>query len=369
MKRLLPLYILGLVTTFDDAASQANLVDASRNPQANPQSWLDCQVSTSRYRQFCKVAERKEVVSVDLAVKTDDALIRLLTGQEASDAFTPRLKFWAQWADSSRCWALGPPAAELTVESHGGRVARLPLGQAERSLPLREDGGGRPLWTYQPTATGARLVTTFSLKDPSPAPYPEGRSPRPYPLECDITVANLRMEYEPLLLRDEGRHVEEQAEVLAEMMQVERTLHGFYVERDERRLHYIAQVAAEARKRDAPAGQPPPPWQTLSEPAQGIIVVLLHAAASEGLLPPFEDDADAWDYFVAEFVPENDRLFEHPLELSKADPAPGAFLRRGRIVHHTGWSNAQSFLNHAAQLAALTQRSEALRQLMQGSQP
>jgi hypothetical protein len=367
MKRLLPLYIVGLVSTFDDAAPQPGLVDAGSARRDDSQSWLDCQVNTDRYRQFCKLADRTVVLSEDVPVVLNGALTRLLTGEEVSDAWTPRLKFSAQWADSSRCWSLGPPTAELIVESGGGRVATLPLGLAERSLPLRADGGGRPLWTYEPTATGGRLVASFTLKDPSPAHYPDGRSPRPYPLECDIRVSNLHIAYELLLLLDERRHVDEQSDFLGQMMQIERTLHGFYVAREEQRLHYLAQAAATARQREAAPGQEPPPWADLGPTAQSTIIVLLYAAASEGLLPPFDGDDDAWDYFVAEFVPENGRLFEQALEIPKADPTPDVFLRRGRVVHHAGWANAQSFLNHAAQLAALTQRSEALRQLAEGN--
>jgi hypothetical protein len=181
-------------------------------------------------------------------------------------------------------------------------------------------------------------------------------------------VSDLRIGFDPLLLHDELRHIQGQAQVVGQLMRTEIALHGFYLERAETQLRYLARAATAARRREAEAGGGPPPWEQLTSGARETVVTLLHAAAEEGLLGPFGSDAEAWTYFLAEFVPAYPDLLDDASQGDGEAPRAEPFLRAGRIVHRAGWSNAQSFAKHAADLAALTRRVEALRLLAQGGQ-
>lgn len=359
-----------------ELGTQLNHVPARAIALATSESWMDCTVVKERFKQYCRLSARSQPVGLTVhgVADAEDMLGALSDDPNISDALVPRVHLTVRWEGNPRCWSLGPPTKQLVVTANGSEVGSFAVGVSQLTFPLRSNSKV-PLWSGSTVGPGEiRIETILGLRDNEPSPHPDGRSPVPYPLACDIRVSNARLAYDAERVNESLASLRSINQVQARLLRKEKMLHGEYHRGRTASLCFIDHTARMLAQTEARmSGRESITWAELSNASRTEVSNLILDAAAEQLLPgaSVREEDDAWEYFYKTFSTTEARSCK-PVPNVDLEPSKDVFTHEGQVIHFTGWVNADNYERDLETNAQLKQRIallESVARAAEASQP
>jgi hypothetical protein len=349
---------------------------------------VQCKIVTSRFKQFCYVDETPSLVTASLSndvsrtvtVASGSATapidihldLREIYRSFAAGGFVitglrPYLKFTLDYTDSPECWSNGMHYDKISIQARVPgtgdfvELTRARVGAYDYDVPLTM-GALIALWSTVDTPDNTtQFATEFRFRDLGRVPT-DPLPPTRLPLTCNMTLANVRVGFEPVPIANDLVNLRGAVSQTDELITKATVLHGLYLNGQDGAMCGIAVVRRAVRAAANMGSNDSDDRLPLT--FRNALKKAVEEAASLGAIDPrtIPDSSvigsdgmpvkDYWQYYITNIDAIVQQCQQTNLSDYQVSTAP--FISSdGTVINPAGKLNAEDFLRYVHKLKEL----------------